>query len=1357
MAYTTKQSVMITVDGNLSDWTTAQLIDNPGNYVPGYNLYGTVANDTYYIAIQATSVNDPVIGAGTTIWLNTDQNNATGYSPFDSIGAEYNITYIGGSFYLYTGAAAQNLVSYTPLTAALSPDGQSLEIAVPRSLLTPAGGTAPTNINVDAQIDTGTPQAVYLPSDYTNPEYTITDPATLQNVAPTHKVAIVYSDTTANNYFSQTAYSDLFMAAQNQARMAGVSYDVIDESKLTNINNLLGYDAIIFPSMSDVNTAQLPAIMSTLTSAVYNYHIGIITSGDFLTNDQTGAPLPGNSYANMETLLGLTRYTGGNSGNVTVTANDVSNPIMQSYTAGQTIQTYSNEGYAAYQGVNTPTDVLVNQNVQNVGTLPGVVETTTGGTNVHFATTDLLGDSNLLSNAIQATVLGTQPGVALDMSRDAGVVAVRMDMDQSQFPADVSPAGGGPGIYDQLLPILQQWNQAYGFVGSFYVNIGDDPTGASQSWTNWAVSLPYYQAIQAMGNEIGTHSYTHLINPPTVTFTAKTVGDTPAGATQITLDSVPSFAGTTVGLQVNGLNIGTNTPLPGTAGEEGFVADTQITGVSGNTISISYIPGGYGTANDGTLGDIPAGTTLTFEIPAENTNFLQTGSGSVTSAAGQPFTYDYQFNQSKALLQSELGTTIYGAAIPGANETYATDQNIVPYFQSVAPSGTSPGYTGYVTGGWTGVGSGYPSAFGYMSPSSTDQNAVYLAPNMTFDFTEIQYEGKTLAQAEADWNAQFASLSANAAGTPIIELPIHDYGVAQWNTTTDTNSGSPYSTQMYTDFLATAAANGYEFVTLEDLASRIAAQQKANINYTTSGDTITATVTPDPTAPDVGEMALKVINGGSQVIQNVSNWYAYSATELFLPRDGGTFTVNLGTTQDLVTHIASLPMRADLLSVNGDGTNLNFSAVGDGEVVVDLQRTGIATVTGATVVSQNGYQLTLQLTGLGQHDVAIVDPPPGPAEAVSTVAFSADSGASATDFVTNIAAQTISGTLTASLVAGDLVRISLDNGATWQTATAAAGSTGFSLAGVTLTGSNTLVAEVVNSVGVASAPLTQAYVLDQTPPAAPAEPDLTAGSDTGVSSTDNITNDNTPTFTGTAEPNSTVTLFDGTLAMATGVAAGGSWTITAPTLADGTHNITATATDLAGNVSPLSAALLVTIDTTPPALAFTDGSTTSVTGTGDPGATVSLLSASTIVSKAVVNASGNWSMSFIAGQSEQVFSAVETDIPGNVSASSGLVLIGTKQSDTLTSTTGNDLLIGGGGKDTFVFAALSGNDIIADFSTGHDTIDFHDISGLNNFASVTSHTTQVGSNAMISLGGDNTLQLNNINVHSLKSANFTFA
>ena len=192
---------------------------------------------------------------------------------------------------------------------------------------------------------------------------------------------------------------------------------------------------------------------------------------------------------------------------------------------------------------------------------------------------------------------------------------------------------------------------------------------------------------------------------------------------------------------------------------------------------------------------------------------------------------------------------------------------------------------------------------------------------------------------------------------------------------------------MYTDFIAQAYSAGYEFVTLEELASRLVAQQKAHINYTTVGNAITATITPDPTAPDLGEMSLNVVNGGTQVIQNVTNWYAYNGQELFLPKNGGTFTVNLGATQDNVTHIASLPMRGDLLSVTGDGLNLSFAMVGAGDVIVDLGRTSTPTVTGATIKSQVGNVLDLSLTGLGENDVTIMF-----IAHVTSVAFSADIG-----------------------------------------------------------------------------------------------------------------------------------------------------------------------------------------------------------------------------------------------------------------------------------------------------------------------------------------------------------------------------
>ena len=140
-------------------------------------------------------------------------------------------------------------------------------------------------------------------------------------------------------------------------------------------------------------------------------------------------------------------------------------------------------------------------------------------------------------------------------------------------------------------------------------------------------------------------------------------------------------------------------------------------------------------------------------------------------------------------------------------------------------------------GGWTGSDSGAPNAFGYIDPSDT--GSVYIAPNITFDFTEIQYDNKTPAQADADWESLFSQLSANSA-TPIIIWPWHDYGPTDWN---DNDPGAPGT---YTNFIAYAYNAGYEFVTSEDLASRIAAEQAATLCETTNGNVLTATVTPAP-------------------------------------------------------------------------------------------------------------------------------------------------------------------------------------------------------------------------------------------------------------------------------------------------------------------------------------------------------------------------------------------------------------------------------------------------------------------------------------------------------------------------------
>ncbi len=84
---------------------------------------------------------------------------------------------------------------------------------------------------------------------------------------------------------------------------------------------------------------------------------------------------------------------------------------------------------------------------------------------------------------------------------------------------------------------------------------------------------------------------------------------------------------------------------------------------------------------------------------------------------------------------------------------------------------------------------------------------------------------------------------------------------------------------------------------------------------------------------------------------------------------------------------------------------------------------------------------------------------------------------------------------------------------------------------------------------------------------------LSAGSDRGTSGSDNITNVNQPTFTGTAPAGSTVQLFaqaagaGPVLVGGTTAGPGGNWTLTVGPLADGTYTISATTTDGAGRTS----------------------------------------------------------------------------------------------------------------------------------------------------------------------------------------------
>ncbi|MHB1037685.1 MAG: Ig-like domain-containing protein [Pirellulales bacterium] len=105
-------------------------------------------------------------------------------------------------------------------------------------------------------------------------------------------------------------------------------------------------------------------------------------------------------------------------------------------------------------------------------------------------------------------------------------------------------------------------------------------------------------------------------------------------------------------------------------------------------------------------------------------------------------------------------------------------------------------------------------------------------------------------------------------------------------------------------------------------------------------------------------------------------------------------------------------------------------------------------------------------------------------------------------------------------------------------------------------------------------------IIDVSPLGSPLPPDLQSASDTGVSSADNVTTDNTPTFDLSLPAGFYFRLYRDGVKISGDFETGASYT--APAQADGTCGYTVAAVDAAGNVSTASSAISVTVDTTIP-------------------------------------------------------------------------------------------------------------------------------------------------------------------------------
>ncbi len=212
-------------------------------------------------------------------------------------------------------------------------------------------------------------------------------------------------------------------------------------------------------------------------------------------------------------------------------------------------------------------------------------------------------------------------------------------------------------------------------------------------------------------------------------------------------------------------------------------------------------------------------------------------------------------------------------------------------------------------------------------------------------------------------------------------------------------------------------------------------------------------------------------------------------------------------------------------------------------------------------------------------------PQPGPAPGAADLAAASDSGFSSTDNITNLTSLTFTGSGAAANATARLYRDGTEVASTTATAGAAYtfSNVAFPTGDVTSAMTVRYISGVNNLLSPFSAPL-NVRVDTIVPPTPIVAPDLDSASDTGISSTDNVTRDNTPLFNGTVPANDIVRLFaSGVLVGSDTSTSAGTYSITSTLLSDGSRPMQAGFEDLAGNQSNLGTLLGVVIDTVAPA------------------------------------------------------------------------------------------------------------------------------------------------------------------------------
>ncbi|MFY7418047.1 Ig-like domain-containing protein [Enterobacter cloacae complex sp. IR5428] len=385
------------------------------------------------------------------------------------------------------------------------------------------------------------------------------------------------------------------------------------------------------------------------------------------------------------------------------------------------------------------------------------------------------------------------------------------------------------------------------------------------------------------------------------------------------------------------------------------------------------------------------------------------------------------------------------------------------------------------------------------------------------------------------------------------------------------------------------------------------------VTITLNGKTYTATVQNDGTwSYTVGSADVTALaDGGSYVINaQVSNAIGNSASDnhsVTVDLTAPSMGISIDSLQndtglsasDFITNDKQVVVNGSLSAQLGNNEKAQISLDG-GSTWIDLTVTGTTwRYTDGRTLTDGTYPYQVRVidnagnVGATDSQDVVIDLTKPAATSITVDSVSQDTGLSDSDFITSDNQISLKGTLGAALGSGDHAQISLDGGATW-TDVSVSGLSWTYVDGRTLAdGDYNYQLRVIDDAGNISATTSQVVTIDTVAPDASKTIAIDSISDdTGLSSSDFITNDTSLTLHGSlgatlADGEYAQISIDGGVSWQNVIVTGNSWYyVDGRTLGNQTYDYYVRVVDAAGNVGA-SAHQQVTVDTVAPDAAIT--------------------------------------------------------------------------------------------------------------------------------------------------------------------------